>query len=327
MRRNCNGKLFWVNPFLLMRATRRNFGTPFFSMMKKQSITDLVQGRPQKWTTRGVNYLHCKGFRSLLSLISQLAYLLKGFGVVKSSYHTAFRAYEYRVRGITFLSLGPGWAYNFDYLHNALCKSFNYAYLPKSGDCIIDLGAGLGEETAIYAVLVGNTGKIHAVEANPYTYGGLKYMCDQNRFNWVVPHHLAIFNSEGEVTIEDDDQNYLTNTINVNKQKGLGARVRAKTLDSLVRDNGITSIDFLKANIEGAEQFMVEGMKNSVTIIRHLCISCHDFRHTQHKHGEFYMTKSKVIAFLKGNGFEVMTRNTGDALIDDYVYARNSNLG
>ena len=198
--------------------------------------------------------------------------------------------------------------------------------MPKQGDYVIDLGAGLGEETVIYAILVGKTGKVHSLEANPSTYAGLKYMCEQNKFTWVSPHHLAIFNTDGEVTIEDDDENYLTNTINANNKKSEGVRVKAKTLDSLVRDNGITRIDFLKSNIEGAEQFMIEGMKESIKIIRHLCISCHDFRHTQHNHGEFYMTKSKITAFLKANGFEVTTRSTGDALVDDYVYGRNTNF-
>jgi FkbM family methyltransferase len=197
--------------------------------------------------------------------------------------------------------------------------------VPKPGDCVIDLGAGLGEETVIYALLIGNGGKVHALEANPTTYAGLKFMCMQNQFNWVTPHHLAIYNADGEVTIEDDDQNYLGNTINAQTSKQ-GFRVAAKTLDTLVRDQGITKIDFLKSNIEGAEQFLIEGMKDSVKILRNVCISCHDFRHNDHKHGEFYLTKNKVISFLANNGFEVSTRNTGNSLIDDYVYGRNTNI-
>jgi FkbM family methyltransferase len=262
----------------------------------------------------------------LLPLISQVAYRVKGYGAVKASYQPCFRGYEYRVKGTTFLSLGPGWAYNYDYLHNNLLQSYNHAYSPKPGDCIIDLGAGLGEETVIYAILVGQSGRVHSLEANPSTYIGLKYMCEQNQFNWVTPHHLAIFNADGEVTIEDDDENYLINTINAINKNSEGVRVKAKTLDSLVKDNGIKQIDFLKSNIEGAEQFLIEGMKDSIRIIRHLCISCHDFRHVQHNHGEFYMTKDKITAFLETNGFELSIRNTGDALVDNYVYGVNTRL-
>jgi FkbM family methyltransferase len=273
-----------------------------------------------------LNALHRKGFRRLLAHFCQLAYLLKGFGYVRSTYHPAFRAYEYKVNGIVFMSLGPGWAYNFDYLKNALHETYGYQYAPRSGDCVVDIGAGLGEETVIYALLVGKKGKVHAVEANPSTYGGLKYMCDQNKFTWVTPHHIAIYKIDGEVTIEDDDENYLTNTINPDTSERRSFVVNARSLDSLVKEHNITCIDFLKSNIEGAEQYLIEGMRDSIKIIRNCCISCHDFRHVFHQHGEFYLTKKKIKYFLESNGFEITTRNTGNCVVDDYIYARNTRL-
>src|SRR5436190_11916560 len=144
-----------------------------------------------------LNYFHRKGFWKLLTFFSQTAYFLKGFGYVKSTYHHAFRAYEYKVRGIVFLSLGPGWAYNTEYLKNCLHETYNYFYAPQPGDCVIDIGAGLGEETVIYSLLVGEKGIVHALEANPKTHAGLKYMCDQNKFTWTTPHHLAIYKTDG----------------------------------------------------------------------------------------------------------------------------------
>lgn len=224
------------------------------------------------------------------------------------------------------MSLGPGWANSFEYLYNALKGTYNYFYLPKQEDCVIDLGAGLGEETVIYALLVGERGYVHALEANPSTYAGLKYMCEENKFTWVVPHHLAIFNEDGNVTIEDDEENYLINTIHSKSQKKEGAQVVAKTLDTLVKEFNIARIDFLKSNIEGAERYLIEGMNDSIKIIRNLCISCHDFRHNSNHHGEFYVTKQLVVSFLKKHNFEILTRKTGNPVVDDYIYARNSDF-
>lgn len=273
-----------------------------------------------------LNYLHRKGFYKTLCLMSQTMYFIKGFGYVKATYHKAFRAYEYKVWGTVYLSLGPGWAFNFEYLKEMLTSTYCHQYLPQSGDCVVEIGAGLGEEVSVYALLVGDKGVVHALEANPATYAGLKYMCEENKFGWVMPHHIAIYNTDGEVTIEDDEENYLTNTINVTLPSKPEFKVKAKTLDTLVKEHNISKINFLKSNIEGAEQYLIEGMNESVKIIQNICISCHDFRHNYHNHGEFYMTKHKVKTFLETNGFEITTRSTGNVVVDDFIYAKSISI-
>jgi FkbM family methyltransferase len=271
-------------------------------------------------TVQLLNYLHKKGFRNLLARFCTVPYFVKGHGYVETKYHPSMRAYSFKVKGVTYLSMGPGWAISYEYLRQLCQSTYNFYYMPGPGDCVVDIGAGVGEEVAIYSQLVGSTGKVHALEANPTSYAALKYMCEQNNFDQTIVHHLAIYNADTEVTIEDDLENYLVNTINTGSSRSLGLLVKAKTLDTLVKDNGIDRIDFLKSNIEGAEQYLIEGMSRSVNIIKNICISCHDFRHVYHNHGEFYMTKSKVMAFLQDNGFSVKVRNTGNRVVDDYIY-------
>ncbi len=270
-----------------------------------------------------LNYLHRKRSYKILSLVSQAMYFIKGHGYVKSVYHAPFRAFEYKVKGTVYLSIGPGWAYSFEYLKKLLISTYCYQYLPQRGDCVVDIGSGLGEEVVVYAELVGETGRVHALEANPSTYSGLKYLCEQNNFDWVKPHHTAIYNVNGVVTIEDDEENYLTNTINVENPKKGGFIVATVTLDSLVKEHDIKRIDFLKSNIEGAEQYLIQGMQNSISLVNNVCISCHDFRHIYHNHGEFYVTKQKVKTFLEAQGFDITIRNTGDRAVDDFIYGRN----
>jgi len=270
-----------------------------------------------------LNYLHRKRRRHLLAGVIRQVYKLKGYKDVATAYHPQFRAYEYVVGGTSFLSLGPGWAYNFDYLKQALISTYCHFYLPQPGDCVVDIGAGLGEEVVICASLVGPQGRVHALEANPVTFSGLKYVCERNNFSWVTPHHLAIYKADGEVTIEDDEENYLVNTIGTANQSKNSFSVQSRTLDTLVKENGITRIDFLKSNIEGAEQFLIQGMKDSIHLIKNLCISCHDFRHVYHNHGEFYMTREKVRAFLEAHNFEIEVRHTDNRVVDDFIYAKN----
>ncbi|MFM9839742.1 MAG: FkbM family methyltransferase [Cyclobacteriaceae bacterium] len=275
--------------------------------------------------TKTLNWLHRRKFYALLTLIITIAYFFKGYGFVQAKYHTQFRAYEFKVKGVSYLSIGPGWAYSFAYLKNLLIDTFCHFYIPKKGDCVVDIGAGLGEEALVTAQLVSNSGSVYAIEANPITFKGLDFANKSNDFYWAKVINVAVSNMDGEVTIEDDTQSYLGNTIN--KAGNIeSVPVKALTFDSLVRENKIGRIDFLKVNIEGAEQLLIQGMDASIQKVRNICISCHDFRHRLHGHGEFYVTKEKVTAFLINQGFEIVTRRTGNNAIDDFVYGKNSRL-
>jgi hypothetical protein len=90
----------------------------------------------------------------------------------------------------------------------------------------------------------------------------------------------------------------------------------------LVKENCIDRIDFLKLNIEGAEQFLLRGSDEYIGIVKNLCISCHDFRQNYHQHGEFYVTRERVRTFLASKGFEITSRNTGNVVVDDFLYAK-----
>jgi FkbM family methyltransferase len=275
-------------------------------------------------TSSKLNYFHDRGYYRLLCVLSSWVYFLKGYGVVKVKYHPEYRAYEYRIKNVTYLSIGPGWAYSYDYLKENPEKIFCFKYVPKKGDCVLDIGAGLGEETVILAQLVGVQGRVISIEANPVVFGGLKYMCDKNNFDWVTTLNLAVYSSNTDVMIEDNESIYLGNSIA--QTSALGHRVPAKTLDAIIEEQGITKIDFLKCNIEGAEQYLIQGMTNSSPLIKNLCISCHDFRHVNNNDGQFYLTKQKVKEYLLSQGFNVVTRQTGIHHVDDYLYATRENF-
>ena len=272
-------------------------------------------------TVEILNRLHRTRFYWVIALVSKFVYFIKGNGFVSVKYHQQYRAYEFKVSGITYMSLGPGWAYTYAYLKNLLVDTYCYFYLPKDGDCVVDIGAGLGEESLILAQLVGAYGKVLSVEANPVTYGALAYACQVNSFTSCKPLNVALFETNTTVSIEDDAESYIGNTIsNTSDKKSF--QVRAVTFDTLVNENSLEKIDFLKLNIDGAEQFLLKGSDQSIGIVKNLCISCHDFRQNYHQHGEFYVTREKLRAFLVSKGFEITSRNTGNVVVDDFLYAK-----
>jgi FkbM family methyltransferase len=268
-----------------------------------------------------LNHLHKMGFTRLLTMIMSVVYFFKGYGIVRCKFNRELNAYEIKISDQVFLSPGPGWAYSKAYLTNALLDGFCFYYQPKLGDCIIDLGAGLGEETVIFAGLAGDTGRVISVEASPRVFNALQFVCNANKFISVTPVNVALYDEDGFVNIEDNSENYLVNTV-INQKEFNTSKVRGVTLDTLVKEHSLDKIDFLKVNIEGAEQFLLKGSNYSFRLIENACISCHDFRYVNNKESDFYVTKERVKSFLINNGFEVMERKTGNVVVDDFLYAK-----
>jgi FkbM family methyltransferase len=154
-------------------------------------------------------------------------------------------------------------------------------YKPRLDDVIIDIGAGRGEDTLAFARRVGPNGKVFAIEAHPSTYNYLRWFCERNQLNNVVPVDLAIMDASGTAYIEDGDH-WASNTVYAS---GNGRSVRATTLDQFCNEQRIDRIDFLKMNIEGSEIAALQGMEKTIERIRVICVCCHDFR-AHHGDGE-----------------------------------------
>jgi len=261
--------------------------------------------------------------RRLLKSIIYWRYKQRGKKIELVNFHEEFDAWEFKIDGVSYLGSGPGWVYDKDYLHAQLKQLSGFAYMPKYGDTVIDIGAGVGEETIIFSSLVGNTGRVFAIEAHPKTYKALQYLVKSNNLDNVISSNLALSDKSGTVSIEDSD-NSLGNSI-LPVSKGNTFTIQAETFDDFVERNNIQTIDFLKMNVEGAEQLIVKGMLKSLKRIKHLAISCHDFRFRQGE-SEFFKTKQIVVDFLTSNNFKIATQKSSVLMVDDYVYAVNPDL-
>ena len=146
-------------------------------------------------------------------------------------------------------------------------------YTPTQGDVVIDVGAGIGEETIIFSNMVGPSGRIISIEAHPATFACLEASIDHLKFDNALPLQLAIADQHGTVFISDDEA-HLGNSI-IQAQRVIS--VESKSIDDVARDLKLERIDMLKMNIEGAERLAVQGMSEFATKVRHVAISCHDF--------------------------------------------------
>jgi FkbM family methyltransferase len=126
----------------------------------------------------------------------------------------------------------------------------------KPGQTVLDIGAYAGVTSIIFAQLV-KPGRVYALEADATNYGCAKInveMADKamelsnitliNKAVW--SHNNGIlFSSEGAM-----GSSAVTFT---GGGRGREIRVPSTTLESFVQENGLTHIDFIKMDIEGAE--------------------------------------------------------------------------
>ena len=193
-------------------------------------------------------------------------------------------------------------------MRETTAETYDYClryYRPKPGDVIIDVGAGVGRDTFIFSSEVGESGKVVSVEAHPTTFLCLTKMCKYNGLKNVTAINLAVTDKDSLVFIEDSKDNPVDNRLVADEEKGIP--VKSTTVDQIAEDLGITDVDFIKMNIEGAEKLAIKGMANTIKQTRQVCIACHDF--LAEKYGDAEMeTKKAVIEFLENNNFKVFTR-------------------
>jgi FkbM family methyltransferase len=135
----------------------------------------------------------------------------------------------------------------------------------KKGDVVIDAGAYIGDFSA-YAAAKGAV--CYGFEPTETTFQLLRKTAELNGGK-VIPVQKGLGNTEGEVELFIDNGNAGGNTINA-KRSGEGKRkknistIKITTLDTFVREQGLTKIDFIKADIEGAERDMLAGARNTL---------------------------------------------------------------
>ena len=132
----------------------------------------------------------------------------------------------------------------------------------KGGMVVLDVGANLGYFTRLFSDLVGPTGKVYAFEPDEDNWDYLTQNTT-TRAN-VSLHKQAVTNVDG--TISFYHVTGMTGTHTTLPVAGSQKReVLAQTLDTFLEEQGVTHVDVIKIDVEGAEEFVFEGMARLLT--------------------------------------------------------------
>ncbi len=143
----------------------------------------------------------------------------------------------------------------------------------KPGEVIVDLGANIGYYTLIFARLVGEKGRVYAFEPDPENFALLKKNVEINGYKNVVLVQKAVSNLTGKTRLYLSDENVGDHQIFDSKFGRKSIEIETVSLDDYFKDE---AVDFVKIDIQGAEQAALEGatkflQNNKPKIVTEFC--------------------------------------------------------
>lgn len=160
-------------------------------------------------------------------------------------------------------------------------------FVPRHGNIVFDVGAYVGIYTLRSAKKVGDNGRVYAFEPNPSPFIHLVSNVKINRIRNVSCFFTALGDRIGKTCFYTfDEKNINLESSSLFKShlkkwnKGFTkTEVNMTTLDNVVKQLGLSRIDIAKIDVEGAEEIVLRGAKNTLSdgIIDKLIVEAHEY--------------------------------------------------
>jgi len=156
-------------------------------------------------------------------------------------------------------------------------STYNGSYPFKRGDIVVDAGARIGVFSAKISAALGEEGRIIAIEPEPRNFACLRKNIEANRLNNVVAIQKALWSQKQQLDM------YLSGNAAAHSMyhdafygsTGDTIRVEADTLDGILEELDIASVDFIKMDIEGSEIEALKGMPKALNSQVQLAIAAY----------------------------------------------------
>ena len=180
-------------------------------------------------------------------------------------------------------------------------------FTPKQGDIVVDIGAHMGRYTIIASKRVGTNGKVVAIEAHPGNFEMLNRNIKLNKLANVIPLNYAVYSKETKIKLylPDEESGYtmhhsiMSNYIFTkykDKTEDKFVETNANTLDYLLQIKGITDVNWVKIDVEGAEFEVLKGANKILSDSKDIALLIE-------VHGK--NTYEPIIEFLRSYNFKI----------------------
>jgi FkbM family methyltransferase len=141
----------------------------------------------------------------------------------------------------------------------------------RAGDAFVDVGAHIGYFSLLAAALVGETGRVVAVEPIAENYAQLSRHIAENDLSWVTPVNAVIADADGERAIffnaDNDGGHALWDPAKhpaneLTRQNPRADSVASLRLGTLLAENDVDRVRLMKIDTEGAEASILDAARD-----------------------------------------------------------------
>ncbi len=208
---------------------------------------------------------------------------------------------------VPFESLFIPYIYKEIYLDGVYVDIFNQ----KKDMVVIDVGANIG---IVSQYMRDYCKKLYAIEPSPEHFEALKKNKEFNNWDNVEVFNCALADKDGEMELSQNDFNRTMNTLMVGDVGPDGryktidglfsmgtagpysnkVKVKTMALDTFMKENKIDEVDFVKFDVEGAEDMILrsEGFKKVAPKIKAIEVEFH------------YPSWKELVKYMTGLGYQ-----------------------
>ena len=141
-------------------------------------------------------------------------------------------------------------------------------FRPIKGDVVVDVGAQIGRYTLTSSNLVGKSGRVIAIEGDPSHYEILKKNLKLNKVSNGTAINCMVGSKDMHITHQEFLDMYITyqeflEKGGTDKPQFGNTIIHVNSLDNLlIKEHGISEINWMKIDVEGAELDVLKGAHN-----------------------------------------------------------------
>ncbi len=128
----------------------------------------------------------------------------------------------------------------------------------------LDIGANIGYYTTLISQIAGENGKILALEPDPESYKFLSKTINSCKFKNILPFPIAASDIKQKLPLFISKDNRGDNRLYQTDQLRKSIEVNCLTIDELLIENNISTLDLIKIDIQGYEPKVFKGMKKII---------------------------------------------------------------
>lgn len=167
------------------------------------------------------------------------------------------------------------------------------------GQTVVDVGGHIGTFALMAGKRVGSSGRVLVFEPSPDTLDLLRRNLELNPMPWVKLHALALGAKSGLATLytaAPGEANPAADTL-MPAEGRVPVQVPVRTLDEVLAEDGVSRVDHMKIDVEGAEMLVLDGAPKALASVSRVVMEIH----TPH------VSRSEAVGRLETAGLRVRT--------------------